>query len=565
MRTSASASAVADMLEAATRAFFKADVNEDRCLNFTEFKSIMPASISREANEETLRAAFEMADHDGDGSVSKEEYFWWVLQWTSENAGTSSGVTEALRASDSTGDGELNLREFRSLVERFGFGDLGSLLFEELDKDRTGTISCNELAQALKARRGRYTQDCKRLLTTLSFDLLKQHCPSKEVLDVKFDDKPWTAEDPVGIRAILVERMHKVHERPFTLWSALLNTGATNKLARRLTRKQYDRALRMLLGYKGSTEMANASFEIMDDDESGEVNYDEFMHYINGRPQRTKMARELKMAHHRPADAQPLENLVFTEHLLHGEVKRMLVNAQLSALDLISSFDRSDDGKLSKREFLATMKSIVGQPDVWLNTNVKEVCVQIFDRLAGDDKELDLEELHSWLLLDSPIAKKSPMNQERSRSSKIDVGVEESPPLLQPNRLAPLGKLPKPDAPAALPGVQPSPDPVNGFMSQHFLQRSMSLPEVKTRKVQPDLSLRLAASRASLAARYASEALKKADEASRRRMAAADYAARAAVAAEEERVKLAAAQFESRRTQAHRRRLMLERERFSMH
>ena len=72
--------------------------------------------------------------------------------------------------------------------------------------------------------------------------------------------------------------------------------------------------------------------------------------------------------------------------------------------------------------------------------------------------------------------------------------------------------------------------------------------------------MRLAASRAKMAARHAADAFEKADAASRRRMAAAEYAAMTAMMAEEERAKLTAAQFESRRAQAQRRKLILERQ-----
>ena len=86
------------------------------------------------------------------------------------------------------------------------------------------------------------------------------------------------------------------------------------------------------------------------------------------------------------------------------------------------------------------------------------------------------------------------------------------------------------------------------------------MPKIETRLTQTS-SLRLAASRAKMAAQHAANALEQADAASRRRMAAAEYAARTAMMAEEEHVKLTAAQFESRRAQARRRTLILERER----
>jgi Ca2+-binding EF-hand superfamily protein len=561
-------------------------------LSFEEFCGLIPESTLNKTNKTTLQEAFSVADQDGSGSISAQEYFWWTLQWTSENAGTASGVEEAFCAGDFTGDGQLNLREFAQTVERFGFGsNTCHALFDELDKDRTGTISYRELAASLNLRKGSYSQECKRLLTALSFDVLEQQFPNKDVLSTKFDDTSWTAKDPVEIRTVLVKRMREAQARPYDLWSALLlfcENKRPTKMTSRLTRKQFNAAMRKLLGFQGSTDVINVCFTVMDEDASGEINYDEWLNYINGKPQRMKRTRELRLSQYRSPDAQPLEDVVFTAVLLHRELKRMLVSAQLSALDLISSFDNSEDGTLSRREFLAAMKSIIGDADVWLNTNVKDVCLEIFCDLGGEDKELDIEEFQRWLLQEATPTGTSVKNpaqqgatnaaamdgQESNRHAPAGCSVASTPPRAN-SRLAPLKRdprvegqsmtattTPKATANTAVPSTAPPPlpDPENGFMSAHFLGGSTSMPKIDTRLTQTS-SLRLAASRAKMAAQHAANALEQADAASRRRMAAAEYAARTAMMAEEEHVKLTAAQFESRRAQARRRTLILERER----
>ena len=76
----------------------------------------------------------------------------------------------------------------------------------------------------------------------------------------------------------------------------------------------------------------------------------------------------------------------------------MLLRTDLSALDVVSAYDKTDDGQLNKKEFLVFIKAVVGDTKLWRESNVKEMTGSVFGAISGDDGELDIEEIVRWLL-----------------------------------------------------------------------------------------------------------------------------------------------------------------------
>lgn len=227
-------------------AFANADVDNSHGLTFDEFVTIIPPRVRALHSDETLKEAFKMADVDSDGTVTKEEYFFWTLRWASENSGASHSLWECFKQYDTTGDGQLNLREFTHAVDRFGYGDLGHQLFAELDQDRTGTISYHELVETLKCRGGAYSPECRKLLTAMSFEGETIAHARDAALDVDFTDQGvgWAATSVQKAREMMRERIMQNSAKPWDLWVALLNAA---KAPRRLTLKQWITAVHTTL------------------------------------------------------------------------------------------------------------------------------------------------------------------------------------------------------------------------------------------------------------------------------------------------------------------------------
>ena len=549
---------ILEILRAASMTFYRADANADQQLDFDEFRNAISSNGADTYSTETVKEVFALADADGTGKIDKEEFFFWTLKWTCENAGASSGVAEAFQSCDKTGDGELNLREFTAAVERFGFGAIGHQLFEELDVSKSGTISYRELATSLRGKRGTYSQDCKRLLTAMSFEVLEQSSMG-EPTEVEFDMSPWGAADTNELRAVISQRMMDTRARPYDVWSTIIIRVATNRLAHTITKSKFCKGLRLALGYDGDDAVLEQAFSEMDDDCNGELTFDEFLNWLNGRQQRRQQAKQLKLATNRGSDATPLDSVEWSEVILWNELKAMLSKAEMSALDLISAHDRSDDGTLSKREFFVMMKAIIGSPDVWLDTDVKEVTKALFRKLSGNDNELDIQEFHSWMLK-RPAQESPPGADVRTKNADAQeepsTNTQAAPARSDPNamRLNPVARpLPTPD----LLLTSPQPDPEQ-FMSKHFLEGG-SLPALKAQPQRLSPSLRRSVSRAKMMAAAAEEAARRADAAVRRRKLAKEYAALAASTAEQETRNMLALAMEARRSEEVRRKQMRER------
>ena len=104
--------------------------------------------------EDEMRQVFDMADGDGSGCISRDEYFFWMLRWMAQS-GQASGLERNFQRFDASGDGELNEREWSMASDRFGFGEIGHQVFKELDADRTGTVSYKELIAKLNQDRSK--------------------------------------------------------------------------------------------------------------------------------------------------------------------------------------------------------------------------------------------------------------------------------------------------------------------------------------------------------------------------------------------------------------------------
>ena len=315
----------------------------------------------------------------------------------SENAAVRSTLERAFQQFDTTNDGELNLTEFTLAVETFGFGELGHEIFQELDRDKTGTISYREILVVLQENRGEHSRRCQQLLTAMSFDILQEERKAVEAdrtaLHLEFSPYPWSAETDTELRDTIRERMLDVLARPWDIWYAML-AGCGSK--RRLSCEQFQTSLKSVLGYNGPATVAIAAYKSMDDDDSNELSLDEFQNWINCKPQRRKQARMASMASFREANERPLEELHWTPAVLRRELQTMLTRAHLSALDLLMAYDKSDNGILNRKQWYFMLKRLVGEA-AW-EAGAREIGHSIFETVSGGGKEIDIEEIQRWLV-----------------------------------------------------------------------------------------------------------------------------------------------------------------------
>lgn len=258
------------------------------------------------------------------------------------------GLNDLFRKFDSTGDGHLNSLEFRNAIEPFGFGNSAQQIFSELDQDGTGTVSYAEIVSTLKdsTRTGvEVSGGCKRLLTSMSFDLL-----DRDKQRVTFDKTPWAAPGGTDreVHEVVLARLGAITAKPHDLWKLLIESTGAKK---RLKKLQWYAAMAKVLGYAGKdphTALAT-SFDEMDGENGGLISFEQFIAWINGRAPkaRQRLLGQLTLPKARIPSDPPLPSVSWSFVNLRIEVQKMLVRNGVYPLDLLQCHDKSSDVRVA--------------------------------------------------------------------------------------------------------------------------------------------------------------------------------------------------------------------------
>ena len=404
---------MAALVKKAAMAYIDADVNSDHQLSFEEFSGMLTKAVPDIVHADTtIRELFDMADIDNDGLISQDEFFYFTFRWVTENCGTASSLEGLFRSNDRTGDGQLNLREFCVAVEDLGFGSVGHEIFNELDYNKSGTLSYVELLEKLKQQRmerGVLSDNSKRFLTLASFSLSGLSIMGDDEL-LEFDTFAWQATAVHEVRRLLCDRMLRACARPFDLWRLLL-AKAKPKAQRRLNEPQFCSSI-AALGYDGNVHLLQQIFDEVDEMNEAHISFDQFANWLNARPARRKRATQLNLRSVRTPSDTPINEITWTPTVLRQELQAALVRSQLSALDMLMAYDKSEDGDLSLREFNHMIRRLVGDPEVWDLSNVADVVKQVFEQESGCDQSISIEDLEHWLLKNFESVKSAELRQD---------------------------------------------------------------------------------------------------------------------------------------------------------
>lgn len=109
--------------------FDQADLDGDHEIEYEEFCLMMPRTRGgTQQSDEDLRVWWEMLDTNGDGVITKDEFFIYALASSSRKTG--SGVVGMFQKFDANRSGKLDEIEFTHAVEEMGFGDVATELFD---------------------------------------------------------------------------------------------------------------------------------------------------------------------------------------------------------------------------------------------------------------------------------------------------------------------------------------------------------------------------------------------------------------------------------------------------
>ena len=114
-----------NLVRSRAKVFESADKDLNGVLSFEEFVHTLPKKfVSRRSGEE-LKRLFDITDVNGDGRVSKQEFFMSTLSLSSKMTG--SGLEAVFRKYDRTKDTALDILEVRCMCDDMGFALCKSL------------------------------------------------------------------------------------------------------------------------------------------------------------------------------------------------------------------------------------------------------------------------------------------------------------------------------------------------------------------------------------------------------------------------------------------------------
>ena len=267
---------------------------------------------------------------------------------------------------------------------------------------------------AIQSRKGTYSKDCQQLLAAVAFDLGgggaggqehgKAAAPGAAASSAPgkvFAAQQWEAANDKEMRRHVRELMVSQLATPYDVWRALVSAaGGAGGKRLGLSATQFGLGMREALGYCGDDNVLAEVYEQLDDTSSDEISFDEFSNWLNNKPQRRALARALSLHKTRRHGEKPMDAIHWTVGKLRSELQLLLSRHSLSTLDLLMAYDKSADGKLSRREYVWMMRKIIDHEGAWAG-GLKEVVYELFRRISGGDGEVDIEELERWMRRDT--------------------------------------------------------------------------------------------------------------------------------------------------------------------
>lgn len=354
------------------------ECSDETSLAFEEFIKLLPEHSTANHSEETLRRWFAMADSDGDGRLSMEEFFVWSLHAAARKTGAA--VSATFKKYDLDHSGTLDELEFICAVEELGFGELGRKLFDET-KGANRSVEYTKLltAASVDASRKHRSQDMRAFLTALVLDSDPGY----------IDTSGWTFEgtDPESTRLSFVELLKFNHVSLGDLFTQVFDDDGSNLISQ----AEFLQGMKEDMGYKGGDTTLVEIWEDLDGDGSGTISLGELSSWTRGRNAARHALENVTL------DAGSTDEEGWSNERLRLEVNAILEKNGTRAAEIIQVWDASGDNKISRKEFLVNMRNLVNDDDSWYRT-IRAAVTQAFNTIdSGRDGVLSLDEITCWL------------------------------------------------------------------------------------------------------------------------------------------------------------------------
>lgn len=432
--------------------FAEADIDCDGKLDYAEFLSMHPAIIREGHTEDEIRAWFEAADADGNGTISINEWFVYSLSRESTRSGRSSQdcVRAIFQQYDVDGTGSLDSSEFRCVCDDLGFGGLADEIFADLDDDASGFVQYGEIVDKIKAAaKGKGRAPTKMLIMAAAWNkhdakvdlAARRSGEGRSILgssEWSLLGSGWSegldAEDAEGLAAALRESLRKAGVSVVDLLKSFNNPKAGEASSGtddfEIDPDEFATAMRKKLGFQGSNRLLFKTFELLDADGSGKIGFDELFGFILGRANHVSSSKDgegggreartrdqilddmheswsrLRIDLEYEADAAEgrqlteataldpfgvaaLEARPWSDAKLRLVMRALLRDNAMADVDLLQACDKDGSASVSKKEWLRCMKRVF----------VEETLLDIFAEGALEkwDEEIRPAIMHTFV------------------------------------------------------------------------------------------------------------------------------------------------------------------------
>jgi Ca2+-binding EF-hand superfamily protein len=378
-------------------------------LSFDELVAILPHQAISKHSEAVLKYWFNLADTDGDGRLTLDDFLSWALMSVTRNSKPPrSAVSPTLAKYDLDSSGTLDTLEFFMAVEELGLSESGRAIVAALPKQPDGTIAHDALlsnATSPDATWKNSSLEMKLFLTALALD-----CDPGII-----DTTDWTFEgnDPESTRQSIIELVSKRNVPLTALFAQFFDDGGSHLI----NQTTFMKVMKEDFGFRGSDTTLKHIWVTLDGDDSGTVSFGELNSWVHGTrsaPQATRAGR---------ADGGGGE--YWSEDWLRHKVNAILEKDGVRAADVVKLWRSSRDGKISLKDLLVNVHSMVKNDMAWYS-DVRGAVSAAFNAIDSERVgALSKEEITCWLEgLPAPTpAPQKPFSP--SVSSKGPPGVQE--------------------------------------------------------------------------------------------------------------------------------------------
>ena len=413
------------LVRKAKKQFYHVDLDASGDLSFEEFVLTLPTQFVSQRSRDELKQLFDLVDIDGDGRVSKQEFFLSTLSLSAKMTG--SGLDAVFRKYDRALDHSsrqhgggldtMDVLEFRCLCDDMGFLEIADSLATELPKDGHGHILIHRFMDMIRNRTSAsadMSELMKSFLVALSVEAHHPVCTgSGRALRIDTTGFSFTGRDPEEARLNLEKMLEK---QPLSL-TTILRTSCERST---ISIMEFVHAFETTLGFQGPKFVVYEIYDQIDADQSGRVAMEEVSAWLRGEMSAVAKRRNamMSMTFKDLEKARASAEAAFEDASCRGscerqppkeaekhwdaesfraQIRQLLLERGLDASDWVRAWDAEGDDRLTKREFLRNMEHFVGDGQLW-HTHMKAVAQVAFDQIDTDrGGVISLSELKHWL------------------------------------------------------------------------------------------------------------------------------------------------------------------------